>query len=220
MFEVKDDLLPAPPVAPVLPVSSADDDSEAADDPLRTYLREIHEVNLLTARDERYLASRMEESVALDQVIASLRIETASEPGSLEVLSELLTRVREAMDLVEAIGQHHETEAYGELLTCPKLRRQIDGVLDQDLVQRLAMLLDWEHGDVEREIGADDIRRQLHNEHILQMEQEAKRILNPLTPPAQPPTSAETPATPAVEAAPAQPTATPPSEPPQPPRAP
>lgn len=74
--------------------------------------------------------------------------------------------------------------------------------------------------EVEREIGADDIRRQLHNEHILQMEQEAKRILNPLTPPAQPPTSAETPATPAVEAATAQPTATPPSEPPQPPRAP
>ncbi|BCJ09324.1 MULTISPECIES: Sec-independent protein translocase protein TatB [unclassified Pseudomonas] len=74
--------------------------------------------------------------------------------------------------------------------------------------------------EVEREIGADDIRRQLHNEHILQMEQEAKRILNPLTPPAQPPASAETPATPAVEAAPAQPTATPPSEPPQPPRAP
>ncbi|MDH1147975.1 Sec-independent protein translocase protein TatB [Pseudomonas mosselii] len=74
--------------------------------------------------------------------------------------------------------------------------------------------------EVEREIGADDIRRQLHNEHILQMEQEAKRILNPLTPPAQPPTSAETPATSAVEAAPAQPTATPPSEPPQPPRAP
>jgi len=74
--------------------------------------------------------------------------------------------------------------------------------------------------EVEREIGADEIRRQLHNEHILQMEQEAKRILNPLTPPAQPPTSAETPATPAVEAAPAQPTATPPSEPPQPPRAP
>ncbi|MBI6897766.1 MULTISPECIES: Sec-independent protein translocase protein TatB [Pseudomonas] len=74
--------------------------------------------------------------------------------------------------------------------------------------------------EVEREIGADDIRRQLHNEHILQMEQEAKRILNPLTPPAQPPASTETPATPAVEAAPAQPTATPPSEPPQPPRAP
>jgi len=74
--------------------------------------------------------------------------------------------------------------------------------------------------EVEREIGADDIRRQLHNEHILQMEQEAKRILNPLTPPTQPPANAETPAAPAADAVPAQPAATPPSEPPQPPRAP
>ncbi|WP_194789836.1 Sec-independent protein translocase protein TatB [Pseudomonas sp. UFMG81] len=76
--------------------------------------------------------------------------------------------------------------------------------------------------EVEREIGADDIRRQLHNEHILQMEQEAKRILNPLTPPAQPPAPApgtETPAAP-VAAAPEQPGAASPTEPPQPPRAP
>ncbi|QXH47099.1 Sec-independent protein translocase protein TatB [Pseudomonas xanthosomatis] len=75
--------------------------------------------------------------------------------------------------------------------------------------------------EVEREIGADDIRRQLHNEHILQMEEEAKRILNPqapATPPAATPASAETPAAPAAAAE--QPAAAPPSEPPQPPRAP
>ncbi|MCI0912015.1 Sec-independent protein translocase protein TatB [Pseudomonas putida] len=46
--------------------------------------------------------------------------------------------------------------------------------------------------EVEREIGADDIRRQLHNEHIMQMEQDAKRILNPLTPPAPPPAAGAT----------------------------
>jgi len=75
--------------------------------------------------------------------------------------------------------------------------------------------------EVEREIGADDIRRQLHNEHILQMEQEAKRILNPLTPPAaavtEQPAATPTPA-PVVPAAPA--TAPEQPEQPQPPRAP
>ena len=69
--------------------------------------------------------------------------------------------------------------------------------------------------EVEREIGADEIRRQLHNEHILQMEEEAKRILNPHKPAASP----ETPATPAAIST-EQAPATPPSEPPQPPRAP
>ncbi|WP_095144617.1 MULTISPECIES: Sec-independent protein translocase protein TatB [unclassified Pseudomonas] len=34
--------------------------------------------------------------------------------------------------------------------------------------------------EVEREIGADEIRRQLHNEHILSLEQEARKILTPV----------------------------------------
>lgn len=73
--------------------------------------------------------------------------------------------------------------------------------------------------EVEREIGADDIRRQLHNEHILQMEEEAKRILNPQLPPVQPPVATQPAAAPTP--APAAPTTTPePPEQPQPPRAP
>lgn len=56
--------------------------------------------------------------------------------------------------------------------------------------------------EVEREIGADDIRRQLHNEHILSMEQEARRILNPQAEPpkpAQPPVDADAPTVPLAE---------------------
>jgi sec-independent protein translocase protein TatB len=45
--------------------------------------------------------------------------------------------------------------------------------------------------EVEREIGADEIRRQLHNEHILSLEQEARKILSPQQPPATPPAAAE-----------------------------
>ncbi|PWB32111.1 twin-arginine translocase subunit TatB [Pseudomonas sp. SDI] len=88
--------------------------------------------------------------------------------------------------------------------------------------------------EVEREIGADDIRRQLHNEHILSMEQEARRILNPQGVEPQPSTtpgsapaaasgvpeasvSAAPAVSPAVEPSPAAPTST---EPTQPPRAP
>ncbi|QKZ02669.1 Sec-independent protein translocase protein TatB [Pseudomonas eucalypticola] len=51
--------------------------------------------------------------------------------------------------------------------------------------------------EVEREIGADEIRRQLHNEHIMSLEQEARKILNPMQQainpaPAQPQPSAAT----------------------------
>jgi sec-independent protein translocase protein TatB len=61
--------------------------------------------------------------------------------------------------------------------------------------------------EVEREIGADEIRRQLHNEHILSLEQEARKIF---TPTQQEPTPVEHVATqtihaPASESVPAEP---------------
>ena len=58
--------------------------------------------------------------------------------------------------------------------------------------------------EVEREIGADEIRRQLHNEHILSMEEEAKKILAPLQDAVKPLTPVEPPAT-SVAAAPVEP---------------
>ena len=62
--------------------------------------------------------------------------------------------------------------------------------------------------EVEREIGADEIRRQLHNEHILSLEQEARKILSPVHEPAKPAEPAvENSIAPAVEAAPVAPTA-------------
>ena len=62
--------------------------------------------------------------------------------------------------------------------------------------------------EVEREIGADEIRRQLHNEHILSLEQEARKILSLVHEPAKPAEPAvENSIAPAVEAAPVAPTA-------------
>jgi sec-independent protein translocase protein TatB len=60
--------------------------------------------------------------------------------------------------------------------------------------------------EVEREIGADEIRRQLHNEHILALEEEARKILDPkassqptIHPPAEQPTVVEPDSVPADE---------------------
>ncbi|MDN7140392.1 Sec-independent protein translocase subunit TatB [Pseudomonas sp. JQ170] len=78
--------------------------------------------------------------------------------------------------------------------------------------------------EVEREIGADDIRRQLHNEHILSMEQEARKILNPQSvspqPPVTPVASSETAAAPTPASSDTTPAASVTTEPTQPPRAP
>ncbi|TBW32049.1 Sec-independent protein translocase subunit TatB [Azotobacter chroococcum] len=56
--------------------------------------------------------------------------------------------------------------------------------------------------EVEREIGADEIRRQLHNERILELEREMKQSLQPPAPSA-PDDIAASPATPPQPASPA-----------------
>jgi sec-independent protein translocase protein TatB len=65
--------------------------------------------------------------------------------------------------------------------------------------------------EVEREIGADEIRRQLHNEHILSLEEEARKIMQPQQPAASvvPPVaqSLSEPAAPIMGAMPAPPSA-------------
>lgn len=64
--------------------------------------------------------------------------------------------------------------------------------------------------EVEREIGADEIRRQLHNEHILSLEEEARKIMSPQQPPANPPPATEPPpAAPVVSSIPNTPSVTP-----------
>jgi sec-independent protein translocase protein TatB len=64
--------------------------------------------------------------------------------------------------------------------------------------------------EVEREIGADEIRRQLHNEHILSLEEEARKIMSPQQQPANPAPAAEPPpAEPVVSSIPNTPSVTP-----------
>jgi RNA polymerase primary sigma factor len=160
MFNVKDDP-PGPMADPALRLLGPSEEDEHADDPLRTYLREIHEVNLLTARDERFLASRMEESIALDQVVDSLRIETACEPGSLDILNELFARLRDSLELLEALTEVVGEPDVGCTLTSTDVRRRVDGVLDQELMAVLAERLGWELSDVQREIVVISVETRL-----------------------------------------------------------
>jgi RNA polymerase primary sigma factor len=170
MINVKDDLLASPTEPALRAVVVTEEEEEGSDDPLRTYLREIHEVNLLTARDERFLASRMEESVALDQLVASLRIETASEPNSLDVLHELLSRVRESLDLLRIISDLVGELNIGAILTSVDFRRRIDGVLDQELVAAVAERLGWDLADVSREFVVVSVETRLLPADVLRRE--------------------------------------------------
>src|SRR5438105_14970078 len=80
------------------------DEEDSGDDPLRTYLREIHEVNLLTAADERMLACRMEEMICLDELRAELAGAEGGQPSAVATALRLYERVYERRALAEVLS--------------------------------------------------------------------------------------------------------------------
>src|SRR4051794_28847373 len=98
----------APPLVPLAEPRASQDapsegDDDAADDPLRTYLREIHEVHLLTAADERELACRIEERVGLLRIQAEVHRLLEREPSALDISVDLCLRLHAATDIVDLV---------------------------------------------------------------------------------------------------------------------
>src|ERR687885_1895303 len=95
------------------------DEEDSGDDPLRTYLREIHEVNLLTAADERMLACRMEEMICLDEVRAELAGAEGGQPTGVGIALRLYERFYERRALAESLGTMEGIDDAGGLLPTP-----------------------------------------------------------------------------------------------------
>src|ERR671932_1796993 len=102
------------------------DEEDGGDDPLRTYLREIHEVNLLTAADERMLACRMEEMICLDELRAELAGAECGQPSSTAIALRLYERFYERRALAEVLCEMEDIDDAAELLQSPAVRQRLD----------------------------------------------------------------------------------------------
>src|SRR5919199_491812 len=116
----------------VLPEPLPDED-DSGDDPLRTYLREIHEVNLLTAADERMLACRMEEMICLDEIRAELAGAEGGQPSGTAIALRLYERFYERRALAEVLSEMERIEDASDLLQSTAVRQRLDYVPDLDL---------------------------------------------------------------------------------------
>jgi len=80
------------------------DDHEMLDDPVRMYLREIGRVNLLTAKDERVLAKKMEAAKYTRRAEQAFQKEHERAPASYEVFIQMLERIASYKDLLKRIA--------------------------------------------------------------------------------------------------------------------
>lgn len=114
---------------------------EAIDDPVRMYLHEIGKVPLLTAEDEKALASKIEEAKYLEKIEELYFQRHGEYPSTVDVVIYLLRHLLAAQPLIDILSKRlklTETESFIKRIRDPKLRSAIDGMIDQELVEAVA----------------------------------------------------------------------------------
>jgi RNA polymerase primary sigma factor len=123
----------------------ADTESTAEfEDPVRMYLREIGRVHLLTSKEERVLARKLDGAKHLEALEKKLTEQEGRAPRSWEITASLLRRLVAAAPMIAALSEQLDLSrnlTLSQLTDHPKLRAAIDAELDLELIGHLAEVL-------------------------------------------------------------------------------
>ena len=121
------------------------EEQEVADDPVRLYLHEIGKVHLLIAKDERILAQKIEAAKRIKEIRLDYLESYGRSPSVVEIVLTVLEEIGQATTIIrllqEQLGLTPTTDLV-ESITEPTLRDNIEGVLNQKLVQAIAHEID------------------------------------------------------------------------------
>lgn len=130
-------------------------DQEAIDDPVRMYLREIGKVRLLTAKDERGLARKMEEGRNLTQVIAHLQRQDGKMPSAADITAAILQRLADASVLIDALRAELDlpkSAVFNDVAANQLLLGAINFALDETLGKNLSESVQRPPEDIAKEL--------------------------------------------------------------------
>ncbi|MFC1947848.1 RNA polymerase sigma factor RpoD/SigA [Chloroflexota bacterium] len=123
---------------------SGNEELDIANDPVKQYLHEIGKVNLLNASDEKELAKKIELAKRLRQIKRGYLQEHGKSPSPTEVVSVIPREIGQAVAIIRLLREQLSlpvTENFFLSISETILRESIDGVLDQQLVGRMALTL-------------------------------------------------------------------------------
>ena len=129
--------------------------TEVLDDPVRMYLREIGRVHLLTSKDERVLARKMEGGRHLRKLRQKLEEAEGRTSKAWEVCCVLLKNLGDATPLVSSLGENlglPRSLTLSQVTDHPKLRAAIDAELNPELMGSIAEDMGMEPMDVQKQI--------------------------------------------------------------------
>lgn len=116
-------------------------EEQPVDDPVLMYFHEIGSVSLLTANDEKVLASKLEAANYLGKIEELYFQQNSTSPSPEDIVVYLLRHLLAAQPLVDSLAERLEltaTDSFTQRISEPKLRAAIDYVIDQELAKAVA----------------------------------------------------------------------------------
>ncbi len=127
---------------------------EMIDDPVRMYLREMGRVSLLSAREEKLLARKMEEGKYLKTIEDEWLNKNGQLPSTTtDIAIAVLTRLGQSSGFVTALQEElhlPQSPSVSQLVSDPKLRNAIDNEIQQQLSKEVGEKTATDPGAIER----------------------------------------------------------------------
>ncbi|MFC2067548.1 RNA polymerase sigma factor RpoD [Chloroflexota bacterium] len=124
---------------------SESEEQDVADNPIQLYLHEIGKVSLLTKREEKDLAKKVEVAKHLRQIKQDYLQENGEPPSAIEIVLTIRREIGRAASIIRLLREQlglPVTNSFVRSISEIKLRESIDGVIDQQMVQDIANKLD------------------------------------------------------------------------------
>jgi len=134
------------PIAPELeaPLEQLEE-QEVVDDPVRMYLHEIGRVSLLTAKDEKSLAKKIEAGKHIQKIKRDLQQRYGRPPSATEIIVAILKELGQASTIIALLQEQLDlapTTSFTDSVYNAKLRDSIIGEIDRLLIQAIASQMD------------------------------------------------------------------------------
>ena len=151
------------------PDTSVDDNQEVEEDPIRLYLHEIGRVPLLSAKDEKITARRIEVGKRVSTIRHRLEID-GNQVSASRIFQEIIKDLGLSWEIIRQLQENvglPQNTGFQQTITSEKFRFAIDGVIDPLMVQAIADKLDLPPQPVESRLIALSVEIALLPEKVL-----------------------------------------------------
>jgi RNA polymerase primary sigma factor len=151
------------------PEASVEDNQEVEEDPIRLYLHEIGRVPLLSAKDEKITARRIEVGKRVSTIRHRLEID-GNQVSASRIFQEIIKDLGLSWEIIRQLQENvglPQNTGFQQTITSEKFRVAIEGVIDPLMVQTIADKLGLPPQPVESRLIALSVEIALLPEKVL-----------------------------------------------------